>query len=255
MNILVIVESFIAFVLAVTLHGAAQAVAAAALGDPSPAKDGRLTLAPRRQMAVVGTIVAIVYSFAWPASAGLGWGRPLTVDARRLRVGPNLGLILVALAGPVVNLLLGVVIALGLGFLPGYLALDGATLRCAPGQLNGAALQQCFSAAQPAYLLRIDQFLFTFAVTNIVLALLNLIPLAPLDGYKILFALLPSPQAISFRRAEPYMELTLLIIFFVLPYLLGFLGIPFSPGDLLISLARSVAGTFAPAINMFYQFL
>jgi Zn-dependent protease len=257
MNIVVIVETFIAFIIAVTLHQAAQAAAAAMMGDRSSAAAGRMSLAPARQMAAVGTIVAIFYSFS--AVGGLGWGRPVSVDAKRLRVGPNFGLILVTLAGPALNLVLGIGIAFGLAFLPGYAELGGRVLVCQPTQSNflgvgrqGLALQDCLSAAQPGYLLRIDQFLFAFAVTNIVIAILNIIPLYPLDGYKVLFALLPAPQAISFRRAEPYMEIILLVIFFVVPWLLAILSIGFDPGRLLIGIAQSLAGSFAHNIAGFY---
>lgn len=257
MNIVLIVETFIAFIIAVTLHEAAHTAAAAALGDRSPVAAGRLSLAPTRQMAAVGTIVAIFYSFA--ALGGLGWGRPISVDAKRLRVGPNFGLILVALAGPLLNLVLGIAIAFGLAFLPGYAALSSHVFLCQPVQnplatvpRQGLDLQACLSAAQPAYLLRIDQFLFTFAVTNIVLAILNIIPLYPLDGYRVLFALLPAPQAISFRRAEPYMEVILLVIFFLVPWLLGILSIGFNPGELIIGIAQSIANGFAHNVFGFY---
>lgn len=258
MNIVLIVETFIAFIIAVTLHEAAHAAVAAMLGDRSPVAAGRLSLSPIRQMAAVGTIVAIFYSFS--AGGGLGWGRPVTVDAKRLRPGPNAGLILVALAGPLLNLALGIGIAFGLAFLPGYTTLGGRELVCQPLQaypfsasaLHGLSLQACLSTAQPAYLLRIEQFLFTFAVTNIVLAILNIIPLYPLDGYRVLFALLPSPQAISFRRAEPYMEIILLVIFFLVPWLLSILSINFDPGRILIGVAQSVADGFAHNIGSFY---
>lgn len=252
MNIILIVETFIAFVLAITLHEAVQAAVASALGDPAPAGAGRMSLIPARQMSAVGTIVAIVYSFAFPFSAGLGWGRPLSVDARRLRVGPNFGLIVVALSGIAFNLLLGVGIAFGLSLLPGYALLDSALTGC---QGIGGALQNCLSSAQPAAVLRLDQFLYTFAVTNVVIAIINIIPLHPLDGYKILFALLPSRQAISLRRLEPYMELILLVILFVIPWLMGILNIPFDPGQILIRLARSITDGLATSIASFYILL
>lgn len=256
MNIVVIVETFIAFIIAVTLHEAAQTAAAAALGDRSPVAAGRMSLAPARHMAAVGTIVAIFYSFA--AAGGLGWGRPISVDAKRLRVGPNFGLILVAIAGPLLNLALGLAIAFGLAFLPGYAALGSRVAVCLPSQgsfLHGLDLQGCLGVAQPAYLLRIEQFLFTFAVTNIVLAILNIIPLYPLDGYRVLFALLPAPQAISFRRAEPYMEIILLVIFFLVPWLLSILSIGFDPGRILIGLAQQIALGFAHNVGNFYLWL
>jgi Zn-dependent protease len=251
-NIILFVETFIAFVIAVTLHEAAHAAAAAALGDASPAAAGRLSLAPRRQMAAIGTIVAIVYSFGF-LPAGMGWGRPVDVDARRLRVGPNVGLILVALAGPIFNLAIGIGIALALPFVPGYHQLGSALGNCLG--IHGEGLQSCLSAAQPAYMLRLEQFAYVFAVSNVALALINIIPLHPLDGYKVLFALLPNRQAITYRDWEPYMELTLLVIFFVLPYILQILGIFFSPGQLIINIARQITDGFAGNIGMLYFLL
>jgi Zn-dependent protease len=100
----------------------------------------------------------------------------------------------------------------------------------------------CFSehGAQPGWLLYIQQFLIAFAVTSVGLALLNLIPLYPLDGYYILFAILPSGPAITYRNAVQYMELILLLILFVVPYLLQILRIPFNPSSLIAGLARSL---------------
>ena len=258
-NIILFVETFIAFVVAVTLHESAHSAAAAVLGDSSPAAAGRLSLAPRRQMAAIGTIVAIVFSFGL-VPAGMGWGRPMDVDARRLRVGPNVGLILVALAGPVLNLVLGIGIALALPFVPGYQHLGPLLNSRCPAyvfdlHLQGELLQSCLSAAQQAYVLRIEQFAYVFAVSNIALALINIIPLHPLDGYKVLFALLPNRQAITYRDWEPYMELTLLVIFFVVPYILAFLTISFSPGQLIIGFAQQITDNFARNIGIFYPTL
>jgi Zn-dependent protease len=85
------------------------------------------------------------------------------------------------------------------------------------------------------------------AATNILLALANLIPLYPLDGYHVLFALLPNNPAVRFRDFRPYMELTLLIIFFLIPYLATLLRVPLlNPGYWLanwsVSLASNITG-------------
>jgi Zn-dependent protease len=173
-----------------------------------------------------------------------------------MRCGPNAGLILVALAGLMVNLLLGLIIAFLLTVIPGYAALASAGANCTIASLaQGQAIQQCLSIAQPGVVLWAEQFAFTFALTNIVLALVNVIPLHPLDGYRILYALLPGPQAVSIRRLEPYMELILLVIFFVVPYVLAFLGIPFSPGNLLISWSLHLLSNISPNVGFFYLFL
>ncbi len=259
-NVIWIVEAFIGFMIALALHESAHAAMAAALGDGTPLSNGRLSLAPRRHMSAIGTIVAVVFAMqpVLLAPTGLGWGKPVEVDARRLRVGPNFGLILVALAGPLVNALLGFAVLFGLRLLPGANALQVSFERCtgldlAVGGLavGGQPLQTWLSGAQNIAVLRVEQVLVAFAVSSIGLAILNLIPLHPLDGYKILFALLPNRQAIRYRDFEPYMEFTLLVIFFVLPVILGFVGIPLNLGNLLVlkpaySLAQSVAGSLVP---------
>lgn len=243
-NAIVIVETFLAFVVAVTIHEAAHAGMAALLGDSSPMAAGRLSLSPRRQMAAIGTIAAIVFAFDY--YGGLGWGRPVDVDARRLRVGPNFGLILVALAGPVVNAVLGVGILFGLRAIPGFGVLDAAYFaRC--GSFLGQNLQQCLAPVQSAPVLRIEQFLFALAVASIAIALVNLVPLHPLDGYKVVFALLPTGPALRWRSYEPYMELMLLVIFFVIPLVLGMARIPVTPPGLFFintatNMAVSIAG-------------
>lgn len=250
MNTLVVVETFIAFVIAVTLHEAAHAAMAGLLGDGASWNAGRLSLNPRRQMAVVGTIVAMTLSFGIPLGGlpvGLGWGKPVEVDTRRVRVGPDTGVFLVALAGPVFSLAMGFLFAVILRFMPGYQTLALFTGRCDVGA--GSILQVCLSHAQPVWQLRLEQFLFVLAATNVLLALLNLIPLYPLDGYGLLFALLPNAPAVRYRDFQPYMEVALLIIFFLIPYLLGLLGLgQLNPGYLLAYAAQIITGGIAGPI-------
>jgi Zn-dependent protease len=246
-NVIVVVETFIAFLIAVVIHEAAHGAVAALLGDTTLAARRRLSLSPRRQLSAIGVIVAIAQSFN--LYAGLGWGKPMEIDARRLRVGPNLGTILVALAGPAVNAILGVGVALGLNLIPGFGGLGDATALCGgsgPLPQTGVLLQNCLSnlTTQSAVELRIEQFLLIFSVTNILLAILNLIPLHPLDGYHILFALLPNAQAISYRNAAPYMELILLVLLFVVPYLAQLIRLPIlDPARWLLIAAQSVAAS------------
>lgn len=258
MNIIVIVETFLAFIVAVTIHEAAHAAMAGILGDTSPAADGRFSLVPRRQMAAVGTISAIVTSFHGFGS--LGWGKPIDVDARRLRGGANLGTILIAVSAPLVNLAIGLGIAFGIRAIPSFAALSTAANTCAPN-INGAfvpigvGMQNCLATAQSPYLIRAEQFLVALAVANIILALVNCIPLHPLDGYKVLYAILPTEQALRFRDLEPYMEVILLVIFFVLPYVLAILGIGFSPTGLLITKANNIVGSIIGPLIRAYPFL
>ncbi len=252
------IEAFIAFMIALSLHDAAHALTASFLGDPIPTSKGRLSLLPTRHMTAIGTIVAIVSSYR--VLAGLGWGKPVEVDARRLRVGPNAGTILVALAGPLANVVLGLGVAFGLYLIPGYAQLQSAMTTCNPlpdYTLTGGALQDCLvqHSLQSWPALRIEQFLIVFAVTNIGLALINIIPLYPLDAYNVVFALLPTSPAIRYRNFIPYMELTLLVIFFLVPVVLRFLGIPFDPLGLLADLARAIVQAVAGPAIAFYLVL
>jgi Zn-dependent protease len=228
MNVIVVVETFVAFMIAITLHEAAHAGMAALLGDGTAVSRGRFSLVPSRQMTATGTVVAVFVSFT--ALVGVGWGRSMEVDAQRMRVGPNSGTILTALAGPALNLLLGMGIAFGLSSVPGAPALAARLPQCASSS-HGLLLQGCLSAAQPAYALRLEQFGMIFAVTSIAIGLVNLLPLYPLDGYHIIFALLPVGAAIRYRNWMPYMEVILLALFVALPiFLAGFGGGSFNPG-------------------------
>ncbi|HEY7348859.1 MAG TPA: site-2 protease family protein [Ktedonobacterales bacterium] len=228
MNVIFIVMLLVAFVVSICVHESAHALMALALGDPGPRNDGRLSMNPLRQMTALGTAVAIVLAFlstvtlafALPAGLALGWGKPVRFDALKLKAGPNFGTILVALAGPLANLALGVGFAFILQAIPQSPQFFRDIVNCLPGSTD----LQCVGGALPWWALRGEQLLFAFVVVNIGLFLVNFIPLYPLDGYRILFALLPSRQAVSFRRAEPYMELILLAILFFLPMLISLSG-------------------------------
>jgi Zn-dependent protease len=221
MNVIFIVMLFASFVVSICIHESAHAVVALALGDPGPRNDGRISLNPLRQMAAMGTAVGIVLAFLY-GGLTLGWGKPVRFDALKLKAGPNVGTVLVALAGPLANLALGVGGAFALQAIPQSSQFFQDFSHCLPGE---TALQ-CIEGSVPWWSLRAEQLLFAFIVVNIGLFLINLLPLYPLDGYRVVFALLPSRQAVSFRRAEPYMELIILGIIFLLPLLLQLANAP-----------------------------
>ncbi len=219
MNVIFIAMLFGCFIVSICIHESAHALMALALGDPGPRNDGRLSMNPLRQMTAMGTAVALFLAFLSGGST-LGWGKPVRFDALKLRVGPNFGTILVALAGPLANLVLGLGGAFALQAIPQ----SQQFLQDVNSPLSGATPLQQVGGALPWPALRAEQLLFAFIVVNIVLFLVNFIPLYPLDGYRVLFALLPSRQAVSFRRAEPYMELIIIGLLFLLPLILQFTG-------------------------------
>ncbi len=243
MNPILIVMTFVSFILTMGLRYGTQAMVTTLLGDGSPAKDRRLTLNPARHLTTLGTLVGLALSFPISgAPAGIGWGRPVRPDARHLSVGPNTGLILIGLTGIATNLIVGIVIAVGLGFIPQETPIQ--LFAC--NGLQGGPLQSCLLSWQPGWALRLEQFGFIFASVNILVGLLNIIPLFPLDGSKILFALLPDRAAINYRNNEVNQELILFALLLFLPFFITLAGLPpyFSPPYLLQSISLKIMGWF-----------
>ncbi len=234
MNTILMMMTFAAFVLAMGIRYATQAFVAAMLGDGSPARDRRLTLNPARQLAPMGTMVALISAFPAPGflsasylgPVGLGWGKPIRPNTLRLSAGPNAGLVIIGLSGIIINLLVGSLAALLLALLPIH-GLSLSDLNCIDvGHLQGEPLQSCLSFWQPAWALRLEQFTFVFASVNLLIGLLNIIPLFPLDGYHILFAFLPTKAAVGYRNNEFVQEMVLVGLLFFLPFLLQIIGAP-----------------------------
>lgn len=251
-NVVLVVETFAAFLIALTLHDWGHTFAAALLGDDTLADEGLFSPNPLRHVVPVGAFVAAVLSFSY---AGIGWGKPARVDSARLRGGPDFGAVLVAISGPFVNLGIGLLILVGTTYVPGFDRLpnfiDSSSGPCPvyTGFFFGKQLQGCLIHVQPGYILRLEQFAIVLAVTNILIALVNVLPLHPLDGYRVLYALLPGNPAMRLRRWEPYMEGILLIIFFVVPLILSLAGIPFNPASIFVFFANDIAAQIAgPAV-------
>jgi Zn-dependent protease len=185
------------FLIAVVIHECAHALTASLLGDTTPRAQGRQSLSLRMQLDPLGTLLCIIMAFQ-PIAAGpigLGWGKPVKTDPWKLRGGPNAGTLLVSFAGIFVSLVLGLLVAFLIRFLP----LDVLTA-------NGI-------------IARVPQFVVVFAATNLILGLFNLLPLYPLDGYQILYTLLPSTQALKFAKSAQYGPLIIIVLLFILPFL------------------------------------
>jgi Zn-dependent protease len=182
------------FLVAIIIHESGHALAASLLGDPTPRSERRLSLSLRAQLDPVGTLMCVLLAFFPFTPVGLGWGRPVKVDPWKLRGGPNGGTLLVSLAGILTSLVVGLLFAVVLRFTLLSLPLNAITIR-------------------------IPQLILVFASVNISLAIFNLVPLYPLDGYQILYSLLPSRQAVSFARSAQYGQFIILAIVFLLPFL------------------------------------
>lgn len=182
-----------AFVVGIGFHEFCHALVADRLGDPTPRAMGRLTLNPVRHLDPAGTMLLLF--------AGFGWGKPVPVNPYRLRNGGRTGMAVVAAAGPLSNLLVA--------------ALAGLPIRLGLVPLVAWLPEPGWTAAD--YL---GLFLFFVIFINLILALFNFIPVAPLDGFKVALGLLPVDMARSFQRLEPY-GIGILMILIALPFLTG----------------------------------
>src|SRR6266568_2781099 len=180
----------VAFLISIALHECGHALMASWLGDNTPRAEGRQTLSFRPHIDPVGLLMCVILAFQ-PVAApplGLGWGKPVKPDPWKMKVKPDTGVLLVACAGIVTSLLVGLITTALISFV-------GIPL-----------VSNDFGKFLFA-------FLFYFGAVNIAMAIFNLIPLYPLDGYQIVYTLLPSPQALKFARSAPYGPFIILIIF------------------------------------------
>ncbi|MFT4172251.1 MAG: site-2 protease family protein [Rhodocyclaceae bacterium] len=170
-------------IFAITLHEAAHGYVARMFGDPTADEAGRITLNPLRHIDPIGTLLVPGAILAVNAMTGtqfppFGWAKPVPVNFGRLR-RPKQDMLWVAAAGPGSNLVQAVLWGLAAS---AALHLGG----------NGIVAQVLFVMAQAGI------------IVNLALMLLNLVPVPPLDGGRILVSLLPLRQAVAVSRIEPY---------------------------------------------------
>lgn len=190
MNSLAIsIFSLIVLVFSVIIHEISHGFVAERLGDPTARNAGRLTLNPIKHNDAFGSVILPLLLLVTHSPVLLGWAKPVPYDPRNLK-NPKSGAAKIAAAGPASNFLLALVfgLAIRIGLLSGM-----------PGDSNLLAL-----------------FVIT-VIVNISLGVFNLVPIPPLDGSKVLFALLPAtPGAYKFYAGleKNGMVILLLFVFF-----------------------------------------
>lgn len=203
-------------VFAITVHEAAHGWMANRRGDRTALMLGRVTFNPLRHIDPVGTIAVPLGIFLVSSLGGapflFGWAKPVPVNWQNLQ-RPRLDMALVAAAGPMANLLMALVWVLMMGLLG----------------LLFAALQGFESTAIATFLVAICA---TGVLINLVLMVLNLFPLLPLDGGRILNAALPTPLSRVYSRLEPFGLMILILMLLsgvfgmmLFPAVLAMLGI------------------------------
>ena len=174
-----IVYILTALVLSLTVHEASHAWTALRLGDDTPKKMGRVSLNPLHHLDPLGSLMILF--------VGVGWGKPVQIDATKLKPNPKVGMALVAIAGPISNLVLALL---------GALLLRTHWLTFTP--------QKFFSLGGQNFYLSPGFLLETFVLLNLGLMLFNLIPLAPLDGSRLWQILLPDRIYWQYARYEMF---------------------------------------------------
>jgi Zn-dependent protease len=168
----------IALLVGITFHEFMHAFVADQLGDHRPRAMGRVSLNPVDHIDPMGAIFFLI--------AGFGWGKPVPVNAYALRPG-RIGMAYVAAAGPLANLVVASVVAVG------FRAADLAGLLGGPD--NFLAL-----------------LLYWVVLFNVVLGLFNLLPIPPLDGYNLVLPFLPLRTTMTIQRYATYGVIVLLVL-------------------------------------------
>ena len=183
-------------VFTLSIHEAAHGFVANLAGDPTAKNLGRLTINPAKHLDPIGFIAMLIFGF--------GWAKPVPINARHFK-NPKWGMAFTGIAGPVSNLIMGILGSILYGFtLPLWLKL---------------AENEGF-AANIANVMPI--FFFLLGMYNLIFMAFNLIPLPPFDGSRFFYAFLPTKVYFGIMKYERYILLGLFAIIFVLTRFFGF---------------------------------
>jgi Zn-dependent protease len=206
-------------VIAIVFHEVAHGRVARLLGDPTAQERGRLSFNPFKHVDPFGTVILPLILAISHAGAIFGWAKPVPVNYARLR-NPRRDMVLVALAGPGMNLLLALIGA----------AILAATISWSGGAENGTAQFIAKNAGNFIYI-------------NIFLGVFNLLPVPPFDGGHVVEGLLPPSAALQFRKIGRYSLLVMVVLLLVLPAL-GVNVVGRAVGPIVRFLANAILGIF-----------
>lgn len=185
-----------ALLVGITFHEFSHALAATRLGDPTPRYRGRLSLNPMAHLDPTGTVLLFL--------AGFGWGKPVEVNPSLMRGDPKTNMALTAAAGPISNLVV-------------------AGLAGLPIKLGIVPWRSPFNVPNLAYWRADDYlglYLSSIVIFGIILAIFNLIPLFPLDGFSVAVGILPRDLSQAFAELRAWGP-GLLFLLIALPIVTG----------------------------------
>ena len=194
-------------VFAVTLHEVAHGYVAHIKGDDTAKILGRLTLNPIAHIDIFGTVILPILFYTLTGFL-FAYAKPVPVNFQNL-ANPKRDMILVAAAGPMTNVVLAILSSLalkGVGMMsPGSMDMFHANLAGASG-------------ASPGMFMLPLMYMFYFSIVlNTILAIINLIPIPPADGGRIVVGVLPEPASTTYAGIESYGMLILIFILFMNP--------------------------------------
>jgi len=169
----------VSMVIAISIHECTHALAANSLGDPTAKLQGRLTLNPLSHLDLWGTLLLLF--------AGFGWGKPVPFNPYNLK-NQKFGPAIISLAGPFSNFVLVLIF--------------------------GLILKYIYPLTGLGYESALFYFLYTLIIINAILMAFNLIPIPPLDGSKLLYAILPDSLDHIKETLERYGFIILIVVIF-----------------------------------------
>ena len=176
-------------VLSLCLHETAHGWVAYKLGDPTARNLGRLTLNPLKHLDPMGFLFMLLF--------GIGWAKPVPINTRNFK-NPRVGMALSGIAGPLSNLLLGLL---------GMILYVVTFVLCVLNQVDPQAV---------TWIRVLLSFLEVLAYLNVALAVFNLIPVPPFDGSRFAYVFLPTKWYFKVMQYERYTGIIIMVVIFVL---------------------------------------
>lgn len=188
-NLPALLSRLVILMIAFTIHELSHALLADHYGDPLPRQEGRITLNPLKHLDPFGSLMLLL--------VGFGWAKPVNISPGIIQRNSKSGLMWISLAGPASNLALA-----GIGAL-----IYKWVIQTGAVPLQGDVLEY------------LSYFFLNFVIINISLFVFNLIPLAPLDGEKVVEHFIPYSARPAWDRIQAHGMQILMVLFMLLPYM------------------------------------